>query len=149
MWRSGFKNGWSFRCMKGNLIHLELGRQMGSTWKVINTQVPVTLTVAPALGKEHKHQRKELGQFQTSRSPNQSVLRKLVALGHRRGKRAARAGDTQFTHSSGLSGPLGCKLNSAALTRLISLFQKPKSHLAKQQGRSCSCCSNFLKDLEN
>lgn len=29
------------------------GEMMGSTWKVINTQVPVTLTVAPALRKRN------------------------------------------------------------------------------------------------
>lgn len=52
MWTSGFK--WvKLEMYDAEASYICAGEMMGSTWKVINTQVPVTLTVAPALRKRN------------------------------------------------------------------------------------------------
>lgn len=53
---------------------------MESTWKVINTQVPVTLTVAPALRKGTQTSKERVRTIPEQRQPQPDSPQKAVAL---------------------------------------------------------------------
>lgn len=57
-----------------------LGRRMDSTWKVINTQVPVTLTVAPALRKGTQTSKERVRTIPEQPQPQPDSPQKAVAL---------------------------------------------------------------------
>lgn len=79
-----------------------LGRRMDSTWKLINTQVPVTLTVAPALRKGTQTSKERVRTIPEQSQPQPDSPQKAVAIGHVWGSRTARAGDAVSSDTGSL-----------------------------------------------
>lgn len=70
------------RCMTQKPHTSALGRRMESTWKVINTQVPVTLTVAPALRKGTQTSKERVRTIPEQPQPQPDDPQRAVALGN-------------------------------------------------------------------
>lgn len=79
-----------------------LGRRMDSTWKLINTQVPVTLTVAPALRKGTQTSKERVRTIPEQSQPQPDSPQKAVAIGHVWGSRTACAGDAVSSDTGSL-----------------------------------------------
>lgn len=85
------------------------GETGGQHMKLINTQVPVTLTVAPALRKGTQTSKERVRTIPEQSQPQPDSPQKAVAIGHVWGSRTARAGDA-VSSNTGLFVTSGCKL---------------------------------------
>lgn len=152
MWTSGFKNGWNLRCMTRKPHTSLLGRRMDSTWELINTQVPVTLTVAPALRKGTQTSKERVRTIPEQSQPQPDSPQKAVARGHVWGSRTARAGDA-VSSNTGLFVTSGWIPASSALLSLLltgengptTALLRYRSQQREPQHQPCSVLLKFSK----